>query len=121
MPEVDIMDAKFGDLIPTVSARVIAEEKRLEILLNQSKPASSIFRKSQSIDRYREVSYKEFISAIIKLKYSNNNLDEFEKVKDEIWNALFSGGSIIQKQTEQMRSTMKPKPKAGSSSRNKST
>lgn len=101
MPQIDVMDGPFGD-IPTLSARVIPEENRLEVVINASKPASSIIRKSGSIERYREVCYDKFISAIIKLKYDSNDLEQFEKKKEEIWNALYQEGNGIQEQTEQM-------------------
>lgn len=108
MPEIDFMDGPMGN-IPTISARIIEEEKRLEIVINANRPASSIFRKAQAIDRFREIFYDKFIAAIIKLKYENNNLDGFEKVKDEIWNVLYQDGNGIQEQTERMISTAKPK------------
>jgi hypothetical protein len=116
MPQIDFMDGEMGNL-PTISARIIEEERRLEIVINANRPASSIFRKAQAIDRFREIFYDKFIAAIIKLKWEGNDLDGFDKVKDEIWNVLYREGNGIQEQTEQMMSNVAAKPKANQNQR----
>jgi hypothetical protein len=105
MPDIEVWDSEVegGTKMPTLFFKEIHMEegkRKLVLIINALKPASSALRKSGSIERQRDTFYDKLIRAAYALTYKGNDVNELETYVDETWNMLYQSPEIQQQTSE---------------------
>lgn len=90
--DIKTQGGEFGNNLNTMFFRLVPigdGKMKLELCINWSKPASEVLTKPGDDKRRRDVLYDKFIRAAYRLTYKGNDINEFENLVDETWNALY--------------------------------